>query len=488
MASGQWGVVLRHVQRLFQGESVAGLSEGQLLERFASTRDEVAFGAILARHGPMVLGVCRGFLDDPRDVDDAFQATFLVLVKKAGALRESERLGQWLYGVARRVALRARSSASRRKVRERPEVEAIDEPRATLDTELRELQVLIREEVDRLPGNDRMAVVLCYLEGLTHEEAADRLGWPVGTVKGRLSRARDKLRDRLTRRGVALPAIAVGTALAKGASAAVPPELIRSTTLAATHLAAGQTLTAGIVSAQAITLMEGVIGTMFTTKLKLGAMALFATCAVGVPGVLAVQGPGDGPAKVQAPDMKKSQKVPALAGPSVAPTTRPGPDASLEEEARLSEQALQLVKQAILDPQASSRPSVGQVYVWSRRIAEARTGPKASPQDRLAALQSHRDRMRENVELVTELVRGEASMTTKLDLLEAKFHLVEADRWLRDGSIATLVQNSRIRRWRPRWMPRSVPAPNASRSPSRPCPATRSGTRRSSRSSRSRSR
>ncbi len=292
MATGQWTVVLRHVQRLFQGGSVSGLTEGQLLERFASTRDEMAFGALLARHGPMVLGVCRGVLDDPNDVDDAFQATFLVLVKKAGALRDADRLAQWLYGVARRVALRARSNATRRKARERPDAEETIDPHATLGAELRELQTLIREEVDRLSGNDRMAVVLCYLEGLTHEEAADRLGWPVGTVKGRLSRARGKLRTRLTRRGVALPAVAAGSTLGGGASAAIPPALIRSTTLAATQLASAKSITAGIVSAHAILLMEGVIGTMFTTKLKIAATALVATCAVAVPGAMAYQQQG----------------------------------------------------------------------------------------------------------------------------------------------------------------------------------------------------
>ena len=315
MASGQWAVVLRHVQRLFHGGSVAGLSEGQLLDRFVATRDEVAFGALVARHGPMVLGICRGVLDDPHDVEDAFQATFLVLVRKAKGLRDRDLLGQWLYGVARRVALRARADSSKRRARERPDCEVEAEPVATLNAELRELQVLIREEVDRLSSNDRMAVVLCYLEGLTHEEAADRLGWPVGTVKGRLARAREKLRERLTRRGVALPSGAIATNLARGPSAIVPPELLRSTTLASMQLISGKTFTAGIVSAHAMTLMEGVIGTMFTTKLKLGAMALVATCAVAVPGVLAFQ--GQGPAgevgkTPRGPGLKKSSRSSGL--------------------------------------------------------------------------------------------------------------------------------------------------------------------------------
>ena len=139
----------------------------------STSRDEVAFGAIVARHGPMVLGVCRGVLDDPHDVEDAFQATFLVLVRKAGGLRDRDLLGQWLYGVARKVALRARADAARRKARERAGTRRPSRPVEPSDAELRELQAIVREEVDRLPANDRMAVVLCYLEGLTHEEAAE---------------------------------------------------------------------------------------------------------------------------------------------------------------------------------------------------------------------------------------------------------------------------------------------------------------------------
>ena len=114
MATRQWSVVRCHVERLFQGQGVSGLSEGELLRRFVSTRDEVAFGALLAHHGPMVLGVCRRLLDHPGDVDDAFQATFLVLLRKAASLRDGDSLGPWLHGVARRVALRARSEAESR--------------------------------------------------------------------------------------------------------------------------------------------------------------------------------------------------------------------------------------------------------------------------------------------------------------------------------------------------------------------------------------
>ena len=437
MSSGQWAVVLRHVQRLFHGESVSGLSEGQLLDRFVATRDEVAFGAIVARHGPMVLGVCRGVLDDPHDVEDAFQATFLILVKKAAALRDRDLLGQWLYGVARRVSLRARADCSRRRAKERPEAESVD-PVATLDADLRELQVLIREEVDRLSSNDRIAVVLCYLEGLTHEEAADRLGWPVGTVKGRLSRAREKLRARLTRRGVALPAAAIASTLARGASAAIPLHLLRSTTLAATRLAAGQTLAAGIVSAHAITLMEGVIGTMFMTKLKIGAAALVATCVLAVPGVLAYQGVGPSgeerkpAAGIPNPPVQGEvqAKGPAQFGLSKMQAPQDS-DSKREELSQLSRTALTNLERLVADGKVS--PASESFSVWSRRLAEAQTGPNAPEPARKAALQAHLDRIQKWAGQVKRSFDG--GKLTAVDVLEAQFRLIDAERWVREGKI-----------------------------------------------------
>ena len=200
MATRSHGAVLQQIQILFQRGSVTGLSEWQLLDRYASRRDETAFDALVARHGPMVLGVCRRVLDDPHAVEDAFQATFLVLVRKAGSLGQRDAIGHWLYGVACRVALRARCEAARRRSREVPVARVVsiardDEPCPD------ELAPALDEELSRLPQKYRAPVVLCYLEGLTHEEAARQLHWPIGSVKGRLSRARELLRGRLARRG-----------------------------------------------------------------------------------------------------------------------------------------------------------------------------------------------------------------------------------------------------------------------------------------------
>ncbi len=196
MMQGQFsGALVQQLGRLFEQGTVVGLSEGELLERFSNSHDESAFEALLARHGPMVLGVCRQLLRDPNDVDDAFQATFLVLVRKAGSLRRCDLLGNWLYGVAYRVATRARVLAARRIAKApfgQATVDGLDasgngpatngDSTCGLDPNPRPW---LHEEVARLPEKYRVPVRLCYFEGLTHDEAAQRLGWPLGTVKGR---------------------------------------------------------------------------------------------------------------------------------------------------------------------------------------------------------------------------------------------------------------------------------------------------------------
>src|SRR4051812_24613852 len=194
MAGGR-NDVLRQVHRLFGAGSLGGLTDGDPLTRFAPRRDEPAFEALVERHGPMVLRVCRSVLGDGHDADDAFQATFLVLARRAGSLWVGDSLGSWLFGVARRAATRTRRSAARRARHERT---AAEERRFQsgrgIEPERANDAAVVVDEVERLPSAYRSAVVLCYLEGLTYEEAAGRLGVSEGTVRGRLSRARDRLR------------------------------------------------------------------------------------------------------------------------------------------------------------------------------------------------------------------------------------------------------------------------------------------------------
>jgi len=283
MAHPHFAFLMRHIRRLTGVRGSESATDRQLLERFVLERDEAAFAELVQRHGSTVLGLCRRMLRDAHDADDAFQATFLVLVRRASAIRNRDSVGSWLYGVAYRVALEARGRAARRRLRERqgedmhdcrlglrPDGSAPDdtfEACATSDpaaeADWREIRPVLDDELCRLPEKYRAPVILCYLQGKTNEEAAAQLCWPTGTVKGRLSRARDILRERLTRRGVALSAAALSPLLAENAPAAVPPTLATLTLQAALTLASGKTL----ASTPAAALAEGVSKAMFRKQL-----------------------------------------------------------------------------------------------------------------------------------------------------------------------------------------------------------------------------
>jgi RNA polymerase sigma factor (sigma-70 family) len=205
VAKGQNGTVVRLVRTVFSAGTFAGESDGQLLARFATRGGdtaELAFSALVERHGPMVLRVCRAILRDEHDAQDAFQATFLVLARKAGALWARDSLGPWLYGVAFRTASCARSAAIVRRGHERRAAERTT-PVVVAEEDRDDLGRVVHEEIRRLPERYRRPILLCYFEGLTHDQAASRLAWPVGTVRSRLARARERLRTRLTRRGIA---------------------------------------------------------------------------------------------------------------------------------------------------------------------------------------------------------------------------------------------------------------------------------------------
>jgi RNA polymerase sigma factor (sigma-70 family) len=272
MASGQLHPVLQFFRRLVAAGSSGDSTDRQLLQRFTGQREEAAFAALVQRHGPMVLGVCRRVLHDPHDADDAFQATFLVLARKAGSLAKPEKLANWLYGVACRTAARARAEAARRRVHERQFTATPSaEERPSGAESFHELRPVLDEELQRLPDKYRAPLVLCYLEGKTYAEAAQALGWAEGTVSGRLARARELLRGRLTRRGLTLSAGAFPPALSQSAApAAVPPVLADTTAKAATLFAAGPAAaSAGVVPAAAAALAEGVLQTMFVTRRKI---------------------------------------------------------------------------------------------------------------------------------------------------------------------------------------------------------------------------
>lgn len=214
------------------------LSDGQLLEWFVHQREEAAFAALVRRHGPMVLSVCRRLLRNSHDAEDAFQATFLVLAQKASRLRQPELLANWLYGVAYRTALHARRRASRRSERER-EVATPSTSSGESDIEAREVRRILDEALQGLPEEYRAPLVLCYLEGMTNEEAARRLGWPSGSMSHRLARGRELLRERLESRLAGFSMVLPAIWLAEHLQPAIVSPLLVTTTVQAAVTAMG---------------------------------------------------------------------------------------------------------------------------------------------------------------------------------------------------------------------------------------------------------
>jgi RNA polymerase sigma factor (sigma-70 family) len=270
MGDGRSHAMIEPLRTLFGAGTAAGLTDGDLLEQFATRRSEAAFAALVQRHGTTVRRVCRALLDDPHDVDDAFQATFLVLARKASSVRRPEPLGNWLYGVAHRASRKLRRQAARRRGHEAREASMARPQGASGEAVAvrREEAAIVHEEVGRLPERYRAAIVLCDLEGLSHEEVARRHRFSDRTLRRRLVRARSLLRARLVRRGLAPSAGLLASALGPepaSASSAVPEAMTDALARAASRFAAGEA-TAGIVPASAKTLAEGVITAMSATS------------------------------------------------------------------------------------------------------------------------------------------------------------------------------------------------------------------------------
>jgi RNA polymerase sigma factor (sigma-70 family) len=250
-----------------------------LLDRFVAQRDEAAFTELVSRHGALVMGVCRRILGNVQDSEDAFQATFIVLSKKAASIRNLDSTSSWLHGVAVRVALKAKSLAGERRTRERRVAEMTPSTTPGVQEALPQLRPVIDEELSALPDKYRAALVLCYLEGKTNEGAARAIGCPVGTMSRRLEKARDLLRDRLVGRGVAVTgALLVGLLLEKSAYAAeVPSALAASAAKVALLAAAGEVS----VSAPVALLVKGALKTFFAAQMKIAVAAVLAVGLVG---------------------------------------------------------------------------------------------------------------------------------------------------------------------------------------------------------------
>jgi RNA polymerase sigma factor (sigma-70 family) len=305
------GDVIRRLGRAGWLQNDLAQTDAQLVERFARRSDEPAFAALMARHGPMVLGVCRRLLHDAQEAEDAFQATFLVLARKASRIQRQALLGPWLYGVAWRVAVRLRGRLARRRGREQSGVDLDGLPAD--DAAWSEVHWLVHEEVQRLPKAYRSTVVLCCLEGKSNEEAARLLGRPVGTIKSRLLRARELLRSRLARRGLAVSGAVMGTELAVPAAPA-SAALAETTLRAARSLAAGGAAS-GLVTARVVMLSQEVLRTMWWKKFVLAAALMLAVALLGGVGSRVYQ------AWAARPD--EALKHPAQPADLPAPADRP---------------------------------------------------------------------------------------------------------------------------------------------------------------------
>jgi RNA polymerase sigma factor (sigma-70 family) len=281
MATSPMNKVVQHLRKTVLLRDEAGLTDGQLLGCFIEQRDEAAFAALLRRHGAMVWGVCRRLLANYHDAEDAFQATFLVLVRKSASIVPRERVANWLHGVAYQTALKARATAARRKARER-QVQDMPEPAAVPPDLWRDLQPLLDQELNRLPDTYRLPLILCDLEGKTRKEAACQLGWPEGTVAGRLVRARAMLAKRLARHGPVLSVGAVTAVLAQRTASASAPSSVVLATVKATRLFAAGEPAAGLISARVAALTERVLQAMLLSKFRIVVAVLLLVSVVGI--------------------------------------------------------------------------------------------------------------------------------------------------------------------------------------------------------------
>jgi RNA polymerase sigma factor (sigma-70 family) len=275
---GQSPHLLGHIRHLAGVLSDNLLTDRQLLERFSGRREEGAFAVLLRRHGPMVLGLCRRLLRHEQDAEDAFQATFLVLALKADSIRGADALASWLYRVARHIAVAARARAARRRA---SESRAATCSCTTTEPSGPGRRLVLDDELNRLPRKYCAPLVLCYLEGKTHDEAARELRWPVGTVKGRLARARGMLRQRLMRRGLTFWAGLAGALLSEQAARTAVPAALVESTMKATVLWMAGTEGAGAISADVVALMQGGTNAIRVAKLKIAVAMAMASGLLG---------------------------------------------------------------------------------------------------------------------------------------------------------------------------------------------------------------
>jgi len=344
------------------------LPDGRLLESFLASRDEAAFEMLVKRHGPMVLGVCVRVIGNLHDAEDAFQAVFLVLARKASSIVPRELVGNWLYGVAYRTALQARERLGRHRARER-QVNEMPQPTVAPDVDVEELHHALDQELNHLPEKFRVPIVLCDLEGRSRKDVAVQLKIPEGTLSSRLAKGRELLASRLARHGVVLSGAALATALAHHSASAMQPALVASTIKAAVLAAAGQSA-AGLVSAEAVALSQGVLKTMFLNKLKVISVLVLGL-VIGAVGAGFIGLPGDA----------NSQIVHAAQAGQSSGAQQPGKDdepldgnylldEDIHKELRLSKNQVQQLRAIAQKVDAKNSPKQEEIAQIQKQIDE----------------------------------------------------------------------------------------------------------------------
>jgi RNA polymerase sigma factor (sigma-70 family) len=410
--------VIQQLRRNILRRDGAGFSDGQLLDCFIAFRDEAAFEALVRRHQAMVFGVCRRLLKHPEDAEDAFQATFLILARKAAGIVPREMVANWLHGVARRTALKLRAGILKRQAREKS-IASLPEPEAQTAHPDRDWRPILDEALRALPEKYRAALVICDLEGRTRREAAQYLGWPEGTVAGRLSRARELLANRLVRRGLIMSAGSLAASLAQEAPAAtIPLSLAGPTIKLAMSSTTSKAFSTGVISAKSVVLAQEVLRAMFLAKIK---VLLAAILTIGVIGV------GIGLASRSAPANSQWESIGNSMAERHAPAVETQDQAQASPEARFTEELAETASKAWSERRKEFLAGRGTLFLHcqaSQRLLDADLEKARTKDQRIAAWAAQIKRMQEVFDLCKQ--RYEAGRVTYADYLEARYALVEA--------------------------------------------------------------
>ena len=325
MASASLHAVLNHIHTLAAARAGEGQTDGDLLRAFTLRNDQAAFAALVKRHGPLVLAVCRRVLHHLQEAEDAFQATFLVLARKATTIRQTESLAGWLHGVAYRMASNARKAAARRR-RHEEQAEPRQPGTPAWEAAWREVQLILDQEIQRLPAKYREPFVLCCLENASGADVARRLGLKEGTVWSRLGQARARLRQRLARRGIVLSAVLGAAAVARGAGGAAVPAVLEQAVIGTAPQFAAKKAAAGLVSERVLALAEGGIKAMSTFRLKIVLALVLVGGLVAAGAGVRLQGEPPAP-RPEGSAAAEPQSGPTAEGKALAakPTDTPGP-------------------------------------------------------------------------------------------------------------------------------------------------------------------